>query len=188
MLERIVKKLVGLLQENGLIAEEEYEEFAYVLLGNVESILIIISLLLIGIMVGQEMSTVSFLICFFALRRKTGGYHLDSYYRCYIGTVCLYVFITVISYYVSEYEEILIGCAVIAAIVIICIGSVNHPNMELEVDEMHNLKTTARVIVILEILAIFFLRWLGNTEMIITYSSLAIILCATLLIIAKLTA
>lgn len=186
MLERIVRKLVDLLLKNGLISKEEREEFFYVLLGDAESLLIMISILLIGIIAGQVMPTVSFLICFFALRRRTGGYHLSSFYRCYIGTVCLYVLITVISDYVSGYEEILIGFAVIAGIVILCIGSINHPNMDLEQDELHNLKTMARVIVALELLAILFLEWLGNAEMIIVYSSMAIILCATLLIVAKL--
>lgn len=186
MLERIVRKLVNLLQKNGLVSLEEYEEFSYVLLGNAESLLVIISILLIGIIIGQGMPTVSFLIYFFALRRKTGGYHLNSYCKCYICTVCLYVFITVFSYLVFKYEKIVISCAVIAGLIIMYIGNINHPNMDLEVEEAHELKISARIIVVLEILAIFFMKWLGNMELIITYSSMAIILCATLLIIAKL--
>ena len=144
MLEQIVRKLVSLLLRNRFISQEEYEQFVYVLLGDIESFLVIISILFIGTVIGQIVPTASFLICFFALRKRTGGYHLSSYYKCYIGTVCLYVFI------------------------------------------VHELKKMSRIIVILELLVIFFLNWLGNAEMVIVYSGLAIILCAALLVIAKL--
>ena len=66
------------------------------------------------------------------------------------------------------------------------IGNVNHPNMNAEEEEVHELKKMSRIIVILELLVIFFLNWLGNAEMVIVYSGLAIILCAALLVIAKL--
>ena len=186
MLEQIVRKLVSLLLRNRFISQEEYEQFVYVLLGDIESFLVIISILFIGTVIGQIVPTASFLICFFALRKRTGGYNLSSYYKCYIGTVCLYVFIAGISYLIFGHEEILIGCAVVAGIVIMYIGNVNHPNMNAEEEEVHELKKMSRIIVILELLVIFFLNWLGNAEMVIVYSGLAIILCAALLVIAKL--
>ena len=33
----------------------------------------------------------NFYIFFFELRKRTGGYHLDSFYKCYFATVAIYL-------------------------------------------------------------------------------------------------
>ncbi len=187
MAERTIRRLVGLLLKNGLISEVEYDDFVYVLLGDVESLIVITSILLIGIIIGQVVPTAAFLICFFSLRKRTGGYHLDSYLKCYIGTLCLYVMITVIAYTALECTEILLCFALIAMVVVMWFGSINHPAMNMETDEVQESKTMSRIVVSMEISVILFLKWLGNAEMIVAYLSLAIVLCAILLVLAKLT-
>lgn len=94
MTERSIRKIVNLLLKNGLVSETEYENFVYVLLGDAESLIVIVSILLLSIMLGQAMPTIGFLISFFALRNRTGGYHLDSFYKCYWGTMALYLLIS----------------------------------------------------------------------------------------------
>lgn len=187
MIEQLTRKFVTLLLNNNLISITEYEEFLYVLLGDVESLVIIVSILFFSTIVKQVIPTISFLVFFFTLRKRTGGYHLKSYFTCYIGTLCLYVIITVIAYMASGCTKILIGFAMIATLIIIWIGSINHPNMDMENDELQNSKKMSRIIVASEFSIILFLRWTGCSKMIIAYSSLAIILCTILLIFAKLT-
>ena len=187
MTERLLRRFVDLLLENGLISKAEYEDFVYVLLGDVESLMVITSILFLSIMIGQIIPTVGFLICFFALRKRTGGYHLDSYFKCYIGTLCLYIIITIIAYITFECTEILLGSAMIAMAVIMLYGSINHPDMDMENDELQESKMMSRIIVGMEFSVILFLKWLGNVEMLVAYSSLAIVLCAILLVLAKLT-
>ena len=75
----------------------------------------------------------------------------------------------------------------IAMAVIMLYGSINHPNMDMENDELQKTKTIARIIVGIEFSVILFLKWLGNAEMLVAYSCLAIVLCAILLVLAKLT-
>lgn len=187
MIEQITRKFVNLLLKDGLISIAEYEEFMYVLLGDIESLVVIVSILFLSVMVKQIIPTISFLACFFTLRKRTGGYHLNSYFKCYMGTLCLYLMITAIAYIISGYTKVLIGSSMIATLVIIWIGSINHPNMDMENDELQNSKIMSRIIVVLEFSVILFLNYLGINEMIVAYSSLAIILCAVLLILAKLT-
>lgn len=187
MTEWVIRRFVDLLLKRGLISNAEYEDFVYVLLGDAESLIVITSILLISIAIGQVVPTVAFLICFFALRKRTGGYHLDSYFKCYIGTLCLYAIITVIAYITFECTEILLGFSIVSMAIIMWFGSINHPNMDMENDELQESKTMSRIIVGLEMSVIVFFKWLGGVEMIVAYVSLAIVLCAILLVLAKLT-
>lgn len=186
MMERGIRKIVNLLLKNDLIATAEYDEFVYVLLGDIESIIVVISILFIGLISQRFIPTLSFLICFFSLRKRTGGYHLTSFISCYICTICLYLFITASACFLSHYINSIIIFTIIAGFIIMMIGSVNHHNMAMEKDELNESAMISRIIVGIECLFILFLQWLGNTEIIIVYSGMAIVLCAVLLILAKL--
>lgn len=187
MTEQFIRRFVGLLRKNDLIEEAEYENFVYVLLGDMESLIVISSILFLSIVIGRFIPTVSFLFCFFSLRERTGGYHLDSYLKCYIGTIFLYLIISFISSKIYESQEILLVFVMIAMVVILRLGSINHPNMDMEKEELRENKKMSRIIVITEVFVLLCLYWVGNAGMIVTYSGMAIVLCAGLLLLAKLT-
>lgn len=187
MTEQFIRRFVGLLRKNDLIEEAEYENFVYVLLGDMESLIVISSILFLSIVIGRFIPTVSFLLCFFSLRERTGGYHLDSYLKCYIGTIFLYLIISFISSKIYESQEILLVFVMIAMVVILRLGSINHPNMDMEKEELRENKKMSRIIVITEVFVLLCLYWVGNAGMIVTYSGMAIVLCAGLLLLAKLT-
>lgn len=69
--------------------------------------------------------------------------------------------------------------------VILLFGSINHPNIDMENDELQESKALSRIIVCMEFCVILFLVWMGNADVIVAYLSLAIVLCAILLIMAK---
>lgn len=186
MTERGIRRFVDLLLENHLISRAEYEEFIYVLLGDAEALIVKASILLLGIIAGQVLPTIGFMLFFFALRKRTGGYHLDSFLKCYISTLLLYMMIMVSAAILSEYTEALIVSAMASGTVIFVIGSVNHPNMDMEKDELRDSKTMARILVVTECVLILFLSWLKMQEMLVACLSMAVVLCAVLLILAKL--
>lgn len=103
MAERGIRSIVGLLLKNDLITKAEYEEFVYVLLGDFESVMVVISILTLGVISRRIIPTISFLLCFFSLRKRTGGYHLNTYAGCYICTLCLYLFITKSACYLIQH-------------------------------------------------------------------------------------
>lgn len=186
MAERGIRSIVGLLLKNDLITKAEYEEFVYVLLGDFESVMVVISILTLGVISRRIIPTISFLLCFFSLRKRTGGYHLNTYAGCYICTLCLYLFITKSACYLMQHINFFVSLAMIAGCIVMMLGSVNHPNMGMGKDELAESAMIARIIVGIECLFILSLRWLGNAEMIVVYSGMAIVLCAALLILAKL--
>lgn len=185
MVERMIKKLVDAFQENGLILQSDYDKYVYVLSGDVEFLITLTSIFLLSILIGQVLPTIGFLICFLVLRRRTGGYHMDTYFQCYFCTLCVYILVTILTYVMARYTWLLIGTAFLAGIVIMIIGSVNHPNMDMGQEELQDSKAMARIIVCIELASILFLKWLGDNEILISYACLAVILCAILLIVAK---
>lgn len=58
--------------------------------------------------------------------------------------------------------------------------------MDKEKDKLDESAMISGIIVEIECLSILFLRWLGNTEMIVAYSSMKIVLCATIFILTEL--
>ena len=80
-----------------------------------------------------------------------GGYHLDSFYKCYFATVAIYLAVMLTVTSLVKYQQWLLGTVVIAAIYIVITGTVNHPNMHMNAEELMESKKLARLIVLLEV-------------------------------------
>lgn len=187
MIEQVVKKLVDSLQRNGIITLNQYDEYFYVILGDVEAGITVISILLISVKFHKLFPTIIYLFFLFSLRKRTGGYHMDSYIKCYIGSLSLYG-ITVFACYLLEKQfTILTSITVLASFTILLIGAVNHPNINMNKEELQDSKRMSRLTLFLEVCVISFLMWIGANKTIITYECFAIIVCALLLCIAKFT-
>ena len=61
-------------------------------------------------------------IVFFELRKRTGGYHLDSFYMCYFATVAIYLAVMLTVTSLVKYQQWLLGTVVIAAL--LCISKI----------------------------------------------------------------
>ena len=65
------------------------------------------------------------------------------------------------------------------------IGTVNHPNIHMDSEELAESKRQARIIVLLEGSIIYGCVLLGADMIFISYMAIAVILCAALLCISK---
>ena len=73
----------------------------------------------------------------------------------------------------------------LAIILIYVIGTINHPNVDMNKSELQESKKAARLIVIMEVMIIAVLVYLKADILYIGYMSVAIILCAFLMCLAK---
>ncbi len=125
------------------------------------------------------------MIFFFSLRRRTGGLHANKFWQCYLGTVITYIMVmqVVPVFYIKRtimYELLFF------AIILICImGTINHPNMDMSKCELQKAKKAARLVVLMEVMIIAVLVYLKVDILYIVYMSVAIILCAFLMCLAK---
>ena len=72
------------------------------------------------------------------------------------------------------------------AIILICImGTINHPNIDMNKGELQESKKAAKLVVLMEVMIIAVLVYLKANILYIGYMSSAIILCALLMCLAK---
>ena len=178
MITKAVEYLVDQLIKNELIEGIQRDEYLYSLECFIEGILTTGSLLILGICFGKLIPTIVFLIFFFSLRRRTGGFHLDTFGGCYIGTLVLYVIISASAKCIMSEPVLLAILTVCAFVSILVIGTVNHPNIDMSKEELNAAKVSSMMLV-------GFLWWVRANIEIIVYMCLAIILCSGLLIVAK---
>lgn len=143
------------------------------------------TIILISIAVEKFLPTLFFLLFFLGLRKRTGGYHLDKFYQCYLASVLSYLVILGISTSLVGYPQLILGMLLFAMSVIGIIGTVNHPNMHMDSAQLAESKKEARIILLLEGSIIYCCVLLGADLIFISYMAIAVILCAALLCIAK---
>lgn len=185
MVEKLALKLVYQMELEGMISKEETEHYEYALVTMIERVMAVGSMLIIGAIVKQFIPTLCFLSFFLSLRKRTGGYHADKFWQCYLVTIITYIAITWGVIWLSDNFVVMCTMLFAAILVIEIIGTVNHPNMDMDKSELREAKKAARLLVILEVAVIAVLIYLGISNLYISYMAVAIILCASLLILAK---
>lgn len=187
MIEKITSELVSQMTEAKLIDEKLEEYYVYVLISWIEKFITVGTIILISVAVHKLLPTMFFLLFFFALRKRTGGYHLNKFYQCYLATVASYISILGMSSVLANYPILLFAMLLWAIGIIEIIGTVNHPNMHMDSEELAELKASARIITLLEGVAICCFTILEADMVFISYMAIAVILCAALLCISKIT-
>lgn len=185
MIEKIANSLVNQMIEEKLIDQNITEQYVYVLISWLEKFFTVGTIVLISIAVQKFLQTLLFLLFFLVLRKRTGGYHLDKFYQCYFATIFSYLIILGMCSCLVKYLELLFGILSLSICVIGMIGTVNHPNMHMNSEELTESKSAARAIVFLEGSIIYGCVLLGVDMGFVGYMAMAVILCATLLCIAK---
>lgn len=185
MIERLAADLIGQMTETKLIDKNMEERYKYVFTCWVEKFIAVGSIVLISLIINNLLPTIFFLVFFLELRKRTGGYHLDKFYKCYLATIVSYLAIVIISASLTEHLQWLLGILILAIVCIVAIGTINHPNMHMNSEELAESKKSARIIVLLEGSIIFGCVLLEADMICVGYMAIAVILCAVLLCIVK---
>lgn len=185
MIEKMVLNLVSQMETKKMIDEADREHYKYALITMTEHTITVGTMLLIGLVFHQLMPTICFLVFFLSLRKRTGGYHADKFWQCYLLTIITYIGVVQAASMLSKNPQIMYILLLLAVLIVEVIGTVNHPNMDLDKDEMREIKKAARLLVLIEagIVAIFAV--LKMNQLYVSYMSIAIILCSSLMCIAK---
>lgn len=185
MIETVVWKLVDQMETKRIIEAANREYYEYALITMSEHIIAVGTMLVISTLFKKFLPTVVFLVFFLSLRKRTGGYHADKFWQCYLLTIITYIGVVQAASMLSKNPQIMYILLLLAVLIVEVIGTVNHPNMDLDKDEMREIKKAARLLVLIEagIVAIFAV--LKMNQLYVSYMSIAIILCSSLMCIAK---
>ncbi|MCM1416627.1 MAG: accessory gene regulator B family protein [bacterium] len=185
MVEEIVSDLVNQMEEKKMIEESDIEYYEYALLIMAERVIAVGTMLIISIIFKQFLPTVAFLIFFLSLRKRTGGYHADKFWQCYLLTIMTYIGVVQAASVLSEKPHIMYSLLFLAVVAVEVIGAVNHPNIDFDENELRETKRAARLLVLIETGVIAVLAVFKMSQLYVSYMSIAIILCSILMCLAK---
>ena len=185
MVEEMVLKLVNQMEMKKMIEKSDRDYYEYVLIMMIERIIAIGSLLIISVIFKQFLPTVAFLTFFLSLRKRTGGYHADKFWQCYLLTIITYIGVVRVAPALSDPPHMMYILLFFAVPVIEVFGTVNHPNINLDKNELRETKKAARLLVLIEIGIIAVLIMLKINQLYVSYMSIAIIVCSFFMCLAK---
>lgn len=185
MIEKMALKIVNQMEVQKIINKSNCEYYEYALITMAESAITVGSLLLLGMIFKQFLHTVCFLVFFLSLRKRTGGFHANQFWQCYLESVIIYTAIILGVPILCRNSAVMYGMLFLATILICIMGTINHPNIDMSKIELQESKKAARLLVLMEVIIIAALIYLKADVSYIGYMSVAIILCAFLMCLAK---
>ncbi len=185
MIENMVLKLVNQMEIEKLINKSSCEYYEYALIGMVEHAITVGTMLLLGVIFRQFLPTICFIVFFLSLRKRTGGFHANKFWQCYLGTVIIYSALVPTIPILCRNQTVMYAMLFLAMLLICIMGTINHPNMDMSKGELQESKKAARLLVLMEVMILVALVYLKADILYIGYMSAAIILCAFLMCLAK---
>lgn len=185
MIDKLANILVQKMEDNNIIIKEECQIYNYVITIYIESFLAIGTLLIIGIILKNFIYTLFFSVFFFSLRKRTGGFHFPKFYQCYVATIITYIVMQIIISKLVCNILVIFIYMLIAVVVINIIGTINHPNINMNSEELKNSKESARFLCNMEMFIVCILICMKINTYLVSYLASAIILCAILLVFGK---
>jgi accessory gene regulator B len=149
------------LNEKNLIKEDliDWYIFSYVRL--LETGICLGTLLVISLFLHNTFQAILFLLFLYILRTRTGGFHCKTFIGCYITSCIFFIILSMIEPYIKAQYTLFRLLMLISAIVIFFIGTVNHPNIAFDYQELKESKKIARYILECELTAIFLIHIVG---------------------------
>ena len=185
MIEKMALRIVNQMEIEKIISKSRCEYYEYALISMVEHAITVGTMLLLGLIFRHFFPTICFMVFFFSLRKRTGGFHANKFWQCYLGTVITYIVVIQVVPVLCTNQIIMYGMLFFSIIPICIMGTINHPNIDMSKSELQESKKAARLIALMEVMIIAVLVYLKADILYISYMSVAIILCAFLMCLAK---
>lgn len=185
MIDELIVKIVDSMINTDIISKDDKEAYVYAYTITLEKVLTLITISIMGVVLNRLVNIIIFLCTFMFLRRRTGGFHLETFDQCFIGTNLICVIIEACDFVWLKYMTLVMFLCMVSVLYIICVGTVNHPNLALSDIELMESKKRARIVVALEVLLTIVLCIVGVDRTITGYMAMGINICALLLVMSK---
>ena len=141
----MVAFFVDYLIQKEVLEEEEREDSIYGLTLLMEKVIACVLLISIAVLVGKPISGIIFIVSFMTLRQMTGGYHVESFIGCLVGSAfTLFIALEAAAPMMQKHTWGLMTFFLPACACIWWYAPVNHPNLCLSVEEQREYKRWSR--------------------------------------------
>lgn len=145
----MIGKFVDYLIINNITSEDMREMHLYNFEVMIGKILNYGTLLLLSWINNNILQTLAFMSVFFSLRSRNGGFHAKQFLHCYLGTIIIYFLTSNIMVPIMKTYKYVYLCVVIVSVIIVFLfAPVNHPNLQLNDEEVRICKKSARRLIV----------------------------------------
>ena len=184
-MERIIENLVDVMIEKDIVDSKYKDEYIYSAMCLIEKIFSIVLVVIMGLLFKRLLDVVLFFSFFSFLRKYTGGYHANSFFLCTVESTLIVYCELRYGYLLLDYPIVMIGMLISSFFIIMIIGTVNHPNMNLSLSELDSMKNRARLVLISEMLVICFAYVICVPKSYIMDMILGVTVCGISIVISK---
>jgi len=189
MLNKLSCEITKILLKNQIGTSDDEIWYTYgleILIGKTitYTIIIVFSLLCSGISGAFE--SLLFLFSFAMMRKRSGGYHANSYYLCSVLSIVLCILITqVLAPLLLTNKIVLVALLILSSCVIAFLAPVCHPASGLRLKDEKTLKKQTMFVLIIEVFIVVTLLFTDSYFQLQSILVCSLSLNALLLIIAK---
>lgn len=119
-------------------------------------------ILVIGALFGQLLGSVIFLLFFSLLRSYAGGWHADSFRRCFLTTIAFYGCCLLLHFYLPQasWDWVILALSLMSIFIIFRWAPVDHPNKPFRDGQKQKNKRASRSTVLAQsVLILGFMFW-----------------------------
>lgn len=187
MLEKAAVALTEFMYKKGAISISKRPIFIYGFQLTISALCSTLSILTISIFLGKPLSALMFFIVFFWIRLFSGGFHANTYLKCFFLTNALYLLVVLASEVFSHLSSIpiLLSTQIISGIIVISFAPIRHKNHPLsEAVYIRNQKVSRWLVAVFELLFPF-ISFLTDSLIWMSLFSASLMAVAILMIIPK---
>lgn len=152
-----IDALVGECIQKGYVTPEKAPWLRYALERRITSLITFIPLLLVGFLIADFATTLTFLITFCSLRSYVNGIHAKTFSRCFAYSVLMeIIFLGILPTLLNPILAVIILSVSVA--IIWLFAPYNHPNMKLSEEEVIACSRKARKLLTTLVFAMIILR------------------------------
>jgi len=184
MFKRTAETITQKLFENHSINKEQYEVCKFGIQQGLIILLNMVTIIIVGIIVGELWQAILFMIFYFPLRSYAGGYHAKTSVRCYVYSILL-IIIVLLAIKLSVFTRLVYIFAFMVSIIIIFIlAPVEDLNKKLDNIEIGVYKKRTRIVTTIEGM-LFIISFIHNFTILIDVIFWVFIVMASILCIGK---
>lgn len=188
MMHTLAIKVAEYLIKNEVVKEEYQESYIYGLEIIMEKLATYSVLLVLALYFKLLIPSILFVAFFVVLRGYTGGFHANTYVGCFTGTIVMYLSCSqIIAPFLMKEKIIIFLSLAIAGMLIFLLAPINHPNLNMDSDEIKKCRRGIRFVLVFELMFIIGEIFGKVNEVYIVLPCLGIVMCAILLGFAKIT-
>ena len=92
----LAQKITANLINRNLLSDDRKDEYVYVIETSLEKLISYAFILTIAVLTGTLVQSIIFLVLFVSIRGRTGGFHMNTYFKCLISTIVLYLLLILV--------------------------------------------------------------------------------------------